>query len=197
MAQNEREAHDQEQQRQQQIQLAREQHPQAIFDQMKTIAWGNTTLPVTQSYPKLEDMQELLQYPTLTLETVKYKHGNLLQGIQLVFKEGLNTPLFQTQYAIDKNYSLEQMSIYYSQITQVSVFIDDRNRDISGIRFNYSTSAYVEKEFYNYDSSEWQTREIPEGYQIVGMFVNNEYSGYNGLIHFGFNLLPIDRPPMP
>ena len=96
MAQNEREAH-----------LAREQHPETIFDQMKTIAWGDTSLPVTQSYPKLEDMQELLQYPTLTLETVKYQENDgYFYGIQLEFKEGLETPLIQTWYAMYNNLSL-------------------------------------------------------------------------------------------
>ena len=102
------------------------QQEKANFDNMmKTIAWGDTSLPVTQSYPKLEDMQELLQYPTLTLETVKYQEFvDLLFGIQLVFKEGLETPLFQTGRGIDSNLSPEQMSMDLdNQITQVSVFI--------------------------------------------------------------------------
>ena len=37
---------------------------------MKTISWGDPKMRVTDSYPKLEDMQELMQYETLTLETV-------------------------------------------------------------------------------------------------------------------------------
>jgi len=41
---------------------------------------------------------ELMQYPTLTLETVNAQQIllNHVRGIQLVFKEGLATPMFQT-----------------------------------------------------------------------------------------------------
>ena len=66
-------------------------------------------------YPNLEDIQELLQYPTLTLETVRYQssgiYDNKLQGIQLEFREGLKTPLFQTGYAITTNTKLRSITI--------------------------------------------------------------------------------------
>ena len=48
--------------------LAREAHAQEMYDQMKTISWGYSDLPVTLSYPKLEDMQELLAYESLTIK---------------------------------------------------------------------------------------------------------------------------------
>ena len=58
---------------------------------------------MTESYPKLEDMQELLQYQSFTLETVQYMEAidyqeSWFDGVQLKFREGFETPLFQTVY---------------------------------------------------------------------------------------------------
>ena len=44
--------------------------------EIETIVWGDTTLPVTDSYPNYEDMQELSNYKSLTLETVKFELAN-------------------------------------------------------------------------------------------------------------------------
>ena len=41
--------------------------------EMETIVWGDTTVPVTHSYPNYEDMHELSNHESLTLETVKFK----------------------------------------------------------------------------------------------------------------------------
>ena len=40
---------------------------------MITIAWGKTNEPARESYPKYEDMRLLLEYESLTLETVEYQ----------------------------------------------------------------------------------------------------------------------------
>ena len=42
-----------------------------MFDKMKIIAWGDTALPVSYSYPRYEDMIELLNYQSISLETVE------------------------------------------------------------------------------------------------------------------------------
>jgi len=106
------------------IALAREQHAQEIFDQMKNITFGDTSLPVTQSYPELEDMRELLQYPTLTLEKIDiYKDGGGIDGLKLRFKEGLETPLFKTEWGRDNPERLDQKSLDLdSKVTKVSVY---------------------------------------------------------------------------
>ena len=79
-----------------------------------------------------------------------------------------------------------------NQITQVSVFINSNNREMSGFRFDYNTSESIEWKNYTYENSKWETRTIPEGYQIVGMFVNAE-DYLSNIKLLGFNLLPIDR----
>jgi len=165
---------------------------------MKTISWErqDTSLPVTQSFPELEDMPELLQYQTLTLDKIDIERENGyydIRGLKLHFKEGLETPLLRTRWARDNPDRLQQTSLDLldSRITQVSVLITHHNYVISGIKFKFSTGAIVEKNFGGWSSSKWVTKDIPDGYQIVGMFVNDSY--YNRFNLLGFNLLPIDR----
>ena len=55
------------------LEQKKQDHPQDIFDQMITIAWGKTNEPVRESYPKYEDMRLLLEYESLTLETVEFQ----------------------------------------------------------------------------------------------------------------------------
>ena len=57
-----------------------------MFNQMKTIIWGDTTLLVSHSYPKYEDMHKILNYQSLTLEAFEYNiwyTNRDLFGIQL------------------------------------------------------------------------------------------------------------------
>ena len=61
-------------------QLARDAHTQAMYDQMKNISWGNSDLNVTVSYPKLEDMQELLEYESLTIKRFYFREGGMILG---------------------------------------------------------------------------------------------------------------------
>ena len=63
----------------------------------------------------------------------------------------------------------------------------NKNDQMTGLRFTYESGDYVEDVWKTYPTSEWQTRDIPEGYQIVGMFFtlrpDQRYE------QFGFNLL--------
>ena len=64
---------------------------------MKTISFGDTSLPVTDSYPQLKDMPEILENDTLKLNEIKYQAvGYHLVGIQMKFNEGVTSPFFQT-----------------------------------------------------------------------------------------------------
>ena len=59
-------------------QLAREAHTQAMYDKMKKISWGDSSLPVTLSYPKLEYMQELLENESLTIKRFDFREGGMI-----------------------------------------------------------------------------------------------------------------------
>ena len=62
-------------------QLRKQIYEQKMFDRImetkacgfETIVWGDTTFPVTRSYPNYEDMQELSNYKSLMLEIVKFE----------------------------------------------------------------------------------------------------------------------------
>ena len=104
--------------------------------------------------------------------------------------------MIQSPFARGSHLSLEQIIMDPdNQITQVSVLINPNNF-ITGIRFKYRTGDYIEKIIITHDDSNWETRNIHLGYQIVGMFVSGNPIFLN-FEHFGFNLLPINRPPMP
>ena len=134
-------------------------------------------------------MQELLQYESLTLEAVKYWHTDYLTAIQLQFKEGFETPFFGYSSS-----NLNQLNIDTDkQITKVGAYIS-RIDVPSGLQFNYSGTKKAQALWFTYYSRKWVSEKIPDGYQIVGMF--GDY--YDREIkNLGYNLLPIDRPPMP
>ena len=78
------------------IKIAKENHPKEIFDRMKTISFGDTSLPITDSYPELKNIPEILETDTLKLNEIKYQSGTYLRGIQIKFKDGVTSPFFQT-----------------------------------------------------------------------------------------------------
>ena len=61
---------------------------------MKTIRWGSSRYSPFASYPKLEDMTELVPRQNLTLKRIAYKEKKFLQGIQLEFSGGLVSPIY-------------------------------------------------------------------------------------------------------
>ena len=67
---------------------------------------------------------------------------------------------------------------------------DDR---IFGLRFTYESGDYLEDAWINNSRSEWVTHDIPEGYQIAGMFVNFDIKKEQ----FGFNLRPVNSDYWP
>ena len=139
---------------------------------MKTIAWGDTSLPVTESYPELKDMEQLLQFQSLSLKQINYLYDKnryrlvLFDGIQLEFREEeLKTPMFRSESTMDYKLRSKELSINPDKhINRVSVEIDERNY-ISAIRFNYKEGGYVIEALEDYyETSSWETRDIPEGY---------------------------------
>ena len=75
-------------------------------------------------------------------------------------------------------------------ITQVSIYLYGPKDRISGFRIHLTPDYHLERNWWEPDGR-WETRDIPEGYEIVGMFANDEdeYS----FLNFGFYLLPIER----
>ena len=129
---------------------------------MLTLTFGVENLPVSYSYPKFEDMEELLQYETLSLSEVVYLekgYENWLQGIQLVFEEETLMPYFGTVWGLNEGSILtEKMEIDpEEQITQIGVFMDDFDKNISGLKFIYSSGAYVEHKLWSFSNSMWVT----------------------------------------
>ena len=56
---------------------------------MITLTFGDESLPVTQSYPMFEDMEELQKYETLKVAEVELyeeEYGNWLHSIHLKFE---------------------------------------------------------------------------------------------------------------
>ena len=76
------------------------------------------------------------------------------------------------------------------KIKQVSAVLRANHNYICGLKFIYEDDDFVEEIFCN-GSYEWVTKDIPNGYEIIGMFVNTKSNRV--FEHFGFNLLPIDR----
>ena len=60
---------------------------------------------------------------------------------------------------------------------------------MTGLRFAYESGDFVEDVWKTDSSSEWETRYIPQGYEIIGMFVTFREDREQ----FGFNLWPVDR----
>ena len=79
MAKKEQAAHEKERQ----VYQSAEYHPEKVFNLMKTIAWGDTTLPVTKSYPQLEDMDMILGFGSFSLEAINH-------NIDCIDKRGRN-----------------------------------------------------------------------------------------------------------
>ena len=60
---------------------------------------------------------------------------------------------------------------------------------MTGLKFTYDSGDYLKDVWETYRTSEWVTHEIPEGYQIIGMFVDFcDYSYCEGKEQFGFKL---------
>ena len=59
--------------------------------------------------------------------------------------------------------------------------IDD---GMTGLRFTYDSGDFLEDVWKTYSTSVWVSHYIPEGYQIIGMFVTFK----EGREQFGFNL---------
>ena len=149
---------------------------------------------MTKSYPTLEDIPELLEMETVELQSISWRRSSKLEKFQLEFTEGLVTPVFATAGTANSNSGLgkKRLDPDYGRFTQVSVLLVPGGW-ISGFRFLYSTfkDDYVELSPHYHGGSVWETRDIPEGYQIVGLFVNDRVDSNNFAL-FGFNLLPID-----
>ena len=69
----------------------------------------------------------------------------------------------------------------------------DKDDRMTGLRFTYESGDYVEDVWKADSSSKWETRDIPQGYEIIGMFVT--FRIY--IEQFGFYLWPIDRGQEP
>ena len=66
----------------------------------------------------------------------------------------------------------------------------DKDDRMTGLRFTYESGDYVEDVWKTDSSSEWETRYIPQGYEIIGFFATTFRDDRE---QFGFNLWPVDR----
>ena len=62
---------------------------------MKIIRWSSCCYNFV-SYPKLEDMSELLSKQNLTLKRIAYNEKKFLQVIRLEFSDGLISPIISS-----------------------------------------------------------------------------------------------------
>ena len=68
-------------------------------------------------------------------------------------------PFFGTVFGENEGqFLLEKMEIDPDeQITQIGVFMDDFDKNISGWKFVYSSGAYVEHKLWGFSNSKWVT----------------------------------------
>ena len=103
---------------------------------MKTIAWGDTELRVTKSYPTLEDIPELLEMETVELQSINWQRSSKLYKFQLEFTGGVVTPVFAVNPSDESEAGLgkKRLDPDYGRFTQVSLLIR-YDGWISGFRF--------------------------------------------------------------
>ena len=104
-------------------------------------------------------------YATLKLSAVRYKtYANELAGIKLEFANGLETPLFETDFSRDTDPTLKLVRVDTSRtIRRISLKID-RRECLRGLRLidRYGEDI-VEIVWAKATSGRWITSQIPIG----------------------------------
>ena len=119
-------------------------------------------------------MKELPKQQRIKLASINYKSiGGVLSGIQLVFTNGIWSPMFGTKEVFNKQHKSVKIDIS-RRVEQVCAFVghggqihrfrlmDDQGEDV------------VDLVFSEQETGEWMIRDVPEGKEIIGLYCNTQ-----------------------
>ena len=166
-----------------------------IKELKKTRTFGSSTLSTPNEWPTEEDLAKFDHYNQVQLIKISYKRkygGNYpLAGIQFHMSNGIESPLYQTSDAIERDWPLETKEIH------------NKKRKIAKIQVRTREYAYIHKiKFLDkddtmicelvFDDREEGTRQgqvdIPEDEGLVGIFCSTSESFPQCITRLGFIL---------
>ena len=132
--------------------------------------------------------EELDNYKLTELRYKQYGDYGNLSGLQMVFANGLESPLFETRQAEEEEVLKTLKFENDRQIRLVSMKVD-AGRYYHGIKFSdYQNKNIANVTWYDDDWGEWTLlKEIPADQTIIGMIVDSESEEYE-LLNISFLL---------
>ena len=129
---------------------------------------------------KNKQLEILSRKQDMRLKTVKFKFASnrsSLTGIQFVYSNGIESPLFQTKEAADDNEVFLVDIDTNRTIRKVSLKLDGQK--IGGMRFFDIYDSYIMNVTWNNQngrrSGKWITRTFQPGLEIIGLQCNTNY----------------------
>ena len=123
-------------------------------------------------FPTKEDLVNFGFTDRTKLSSIHWRNNDVLKGIQLKFRDGKETPIFQKDAlkaredagrAVGK-WALKSADIDISKkIAKVSVKVRQDQYFMDGMRlFDQSGAIIVDLKWCDSNDSEWETRDVPE-----------------------------------
>ena len=106
-------------------------------------------------------------------------NGMNLSGIQLMFTNGVETPLFEAANAVNKELQTFDIDIT-KRIKKIGILVSNSNY-IFGIKFIDEKNREILDEWWQMDNDniKWYYQTIPDGQEIIGLYGNKTISPYS------------------
>ena len=154
--------------------------------------FGDKELNIEHEWPSRQQLQQQLVHDQLNIKLcgINYKKAAddyPLSGFQLEFTGGVQSELFETNYA-RKNNKLNSVQIDVTRrIRKISMFVCTANNYLKRLRLiDDNNENLADLTWWTNDQGEWITQEIPYDSEIIGFYCNTSTSNF--ICRLGFIL---------
>ena len=161
--------------------------------------FGANTGKANLEFPTHADLQKIIQVgKPVKLQSIHWRNNDVLKGMQLKFTNGIETPIFQKD-ALDAReaagranhgkWALKSVNLDTKRrISKVSVRVRPEQYFMDGMRlYDENDEMVIDLKWCDSKDSVWETRNIPDGYEIIGLYMSKK--GHEEAIQsLGFNL---------
>ena len=118
----------------------------------------------------------------IKLQTVCFKHDTndaILGGIQLKFTHGVESPLFATAKACNKELKSAHLDTS-KKITQVAMYLNSSNSIYRMRMLDKNGLKLIDIVFNSYQHKDclWTVKDIPDEQEIIGLYCNTSNNPY-------------------
>ena len=145
---------------------------------VKLPVFGDENAPVDYIYPTQTDWENWPSNTRIKLNGFAWKNCYVLKALQLSFTSDIKTPFFEKPQVAEKDpsgiYAIKRATVDPDKrISQICIKLKRPDNILCGMRLmDDNGDSLLELEWQKRDDSEWDTRDVPAGKEIIGMYMS-------------------------